>query len=55
MCVGGRLGGWVGFLSCLFVFVFFFFFFFLKGREGGEFVRDILKLVDYLLTQADKP
>ena len=48
------MGGWVGFLSCLFVFLFPFFFF-LKGREGGEFVRDILKLVDYLLTQADKP
>ena len=36
-------------------FSFSFFFFFLKGREGDEFVRDILKLVDYLLTQADKP
>ena len=46
----------MGWFPLLFVcFRFFFFFFFLKGREGGEFVRDILKLVDYLLTQADKP
>ena len=44
------------FFSFLFFFFsfYFLFLFYLKCWEGGEFFCDF-KLVDYLLTQADKP